>query len=302
MPARHLSMGEDHTLTIMASNCEFVLALVCPDVKGIVQAVSTFLLHNDCNILESTQSRDAHSGSFTMRVQFSAPPASISVESLRAGIQELTQRFQMQAQLFDLAVRPRALIMVSKQDHCLNDLLYRHRKGTLPIDIPIVVSNHRDAEILTASYNIPFRYLPLTPEHKAESEAALLSLIAHERIDFVVLARYMQVLSSDVCTALAGRVINIHHSFLPGFKGARPYHQACERGVKLIGATAHYVTADLDEGPIIEQDVIRVDHRLGPDALAETGRDIEQQVLARAVRYQAEHRILLVGNRTVVFS
>jgi formyltetrahydrofolate deformylase len=286
----------------MTSDHEFVLLLVCPDIRGIVQAVSSYLLHFDCNIVESTQCRDPLSGSFVMRVQFCAPHEGTSLTELRDALTELEGRFQMRTQLFDLAIRPRALLMVSKQDHCLNDLLYRHRNGTLPVEIPAVISNHLDAEPLARSHGIPYRHLTISGAQKSEGEATLLRLISEERIDFIVLARYMQILSPQICASLPGRMINIHHSFLPGFKGARPYHRACERGVKLIGATAHYVTTDLDEGPIIEQDVIRVDHRLGPEALAEIGRDIEQQVLARAVRYHAEHRILLLGNRTVVFS
>ena len=198
-------------------------------------------------------------------------------------------------------VRPRALIMVSKFDHCLVDLLYRWSAGELAIDIPVVVSNHPDLAGLIERHGIPFVHLPVTSVTKAAQEAQLLALIESHRIDFVVLARYMQILSSNLCAQLPGRVINIHHSFLPGFKGAKPYQQAYERGVKLIGATAHYVTADLDEGPIIEQDVIRVNHAFEPDDLVVLGRDVERQVLARAVKYHAENRLLRLGHRVVVF-
>lgn len=279
---------------------EFVLTLSCPDTRGIVHAVSGFLLEHGCNILDSQQHGDELTRAFTMRIHFSAPGGT-QAETLRAGFEAVAARFGMAHRISELAVKPRVLIMVSKHDHCLNDLLYRYRKGALRIEIPAVVSNHRDTYQLVASHDIPFEYLPVTPETKAAQERRLLDLVRAERIDFVVLARYMQVLSEELCEQLPGRVINIHHSFLPGFKGARPYDQAWERGVKLIGATAHYVTPDLDEGPIIEQDVARVDHSASSTELAAIGRDIEQVVLARAVRWQAEHRIVLVGRRTVVF-
>jgi formyltetrahydrofolate deformylase len=279
---------------------QFVLTLSCPDTPGIVHAVSGLLLGLDCNILDSQQHGDELSRTFTMRIHFSAPSGT-GIAALRDGFEPIAKQFGMNYLFSDLAVRPRVLIMVSKHDHCLNDLLYRYRKGALNIEIPAVVSNHRDAYRLVAAHDIPFEYLPVTPESKAVQERRLTELVELERIDFIVLARYMQVLSAEFCARLPGRVINIHHSFLPGFKGARPYQQAWERGVKLIGATAHYVTPDLDEGPIIEQDVARVDHSASAAELAAVGADIEQAVLARAVRWQAEHRIILVGNRTVVF-
>ncbi len=285
----------------MERNMQFVLTLSCPDVKGIVHAVSGFLVENSCNILDSMQYGDTLTGTFCMRVHFAPETVTSDLEALRAGFGTIAKRFRMSWQLHDLAIRPRVMILVSKYDHCLNDLLYRHSKASLAMDIPAVVSNHRDTYRLVASHDIPFHHLPVTPETKATQERALLGLAEECRVDVLVLARYMQVLSDELCRALAGRVINIHHSFLPGFKGARPYHQAHERGVKLIGATAHYVTAALDEGPIIEQDVARVDHSMMPDELAAVGRDIEQRVLARAVRYEIEHRLILVGGRTVVF-
>jgi formyltetrahydrofolate deformylase len=283
-----------------SSEPEFVLTLACPDKRGIVHAVSGFLLERGCNILDSQQYGDALTGSFAMRIHFAAPQE-LTAAALGASFEAIAGPFQMSVRFHDLLVRPRVLILVSKYDHCLNDLLYRYRKGALRMEIPAVVSNHRDTYQLVAAHGVPFEYLPVTPESRPQQEQRLLQLIASERVDFVVLARYMQVLSEQVCRALPGRVINIHHSFLPGFKGARPYHQAWERGVKLIGATAHYATPDLDEGPIIEQDVARVDHAMTADELAAVGRDIEQSVLARAVRWQIEHRILLVGRRTVIF-
>ena len=213
----------------------------------------------------------------------------------------VAERFAMQWHMHDCAVKPRLLLMVSKFGHCLNDLLYRWRIGALPVEIPAIVSNHRDFYQLAAAHDIPFHHLPVTSDTKARQEQQLLEIVHEERCDLVVLARYMQILSPQLCEALAGRAINIHHSFLPSFQGARPYHQAHDRGVKLIGATAHFVTSDLDEGPIIEQDIARVDHSYSVDACAAAGRDVECAVLARAVQWQVEHRILLNGNRTVVF-
>jgi formyltetrahydrofolate deformylase len=235
-----------------------------------------------------------------MRVLFGAPQAT-SQAALAEVFAQVAERFAMNWELHALAVRPRVLLMVSKFGHCLNDLLFRWGSGQLAIDIPAIVSNHTDFQPLAHSYRIPFFYFPVTAESKPRQEAALLELIERERIDLVVLARYMQILSTDLCQQLRGRAINIHHSFLPRFKGSRPYEQAYSRGVKIIGATAHYVTADLDEGPIIEQEVERVDHSMDPATLAAIGRDVESRVLARAVKWHIEHRILLNGNRTVVF-
>lgn len=280
---------------------EYILTLICPDRPGIVHEVSGVILHSDGNIRESAQFDDPETGLFCMRIHFSVGDAAIDLAALKERFTDVAGKYKLRWELFDRSVLPRVLIMVSGFDHCLRDLLYRRHIGELRIDVPCVVSNHRDAYKLTASYDIPYCHLPLTAANKGAQEGKLLELIVEHAIDFVVLARYMQILSTSLCEKLAGKVINIHHSFLPGFKGARPYHQAHSRGVKLIGATAHYATADLDEGPIIEQDVARVDHSQSPETLAAVGRDIEMRVLARAVRYQAEHRVIVNGNKTVVF-
>ncbi len=278
----------------------FILTLSCPDRPGIVAAVSGSLAEAGCNITDSAQFGDSASGTFFMRVSFSTPLETTSA-ALRKVMQPVFERFEMRADIHDLKVKPRLLIMVSKFGHCLNDLLYRHRIGALAVEIPLIVSNHMDFYQLAASHNIPFHHLPVTPDTKTRQEARLLELIEENRIDLVVLARYMQVLSSAMCERLKGRAINIHHSFLPSFKGARPYHQAHERGVKLIGATAHYVTDQLDEGPIIEQEVARVDHAMNPNDIIAVGRDVESLVLARAVKWHVEHRVLMNGNKTIVF-
>jgi formyltetrahydrofolate deformylase len=280
---------------------DFVLVIDCPDRPGIVHAVSGFLVEHGGNIVESQQFGDRLNGRFFMRIDFSMADESATVETLRAAFTEVAQRFEMSFELWETAAPYRTLIMVSKQLHCLNDLLFRASTGSLQIEIPVVVSNHLDAEPLVRSYGIDFRHIPVTAESKPDAEAELLKLHEDLGIHLVVLARYMQVLSDDACRALSGQAINIHHSFLPSFKGAKPYHQAFDRGVKLIGATAHYVTADLDEGPIIEQDVIRVDHNHDQDQLVAAGRDVEAQVLSRAVRWHSESRVLLDGHRTVVF-
>jgi formyltetrahydrofolate deformylase len=280
---------------------DFVVILDCPDQPGIVHAVSGFLLEHGGNIVESQQFGDRLNGRFFMRIDFSVSDAGVTVESLRADFAEVGRRFEMTFEIWAARAPYRTLIMVSKQLHCLNDLLFRWSNGSLQIDIPVVVSNHPDAEPLVKSHGLDFRHIPVSPGTKAEAEAELMALHEELGIHLVVLARYMQVLSDDVCRRLSGQAINIHHSFLPSFKGARPYHQAFERGVKLIGATAHYVTADLDEGPIIEQDVIRVDHSHSQEQLTAAGRDVEAQVLSRAVRWHSESRVQLDGNRTVVF-
>ncbi len=284
----------------------FVLTLSCRDRVGIVHAVSGFLAERGCNITDSAQFGDRDTGRFFMRVSFDAPhePAAVTatdLAALRHHFAEVGARFDMAWRIGDAAIRPRVLILVSRFGHCLNDLLYRHRIGALPIDLRGVVSNHEDFRPLAESYGADFACLPVTPQTKPAREAELLDRIAAERVDLVVLARYMQVLSERLTTPLAGRIINIHHSFLPSFKGARPYQQAHDRGVKLIGATAHYVTAGLDEGPIIEQETARVDHAMTPEDLAAVGRDLESIVLARAVKMHVEHRVLLNGSRTVVF-
>ena len=280
---------------------DFVIVIDCPDQPGIVHAVSGFLVTHSGNIIESQQFGDQSNGRFFMRIDFSVFDDRVTADSLRSDFAEIAQRFTMTFELWDSRAPYRTLIMVSKQLHCLNDLLFRHDNGSLQVDIPLVVSNHLDAEPLVRSYGIDFLHLPVTPETKADAEAQLLKLHDELGIHLVVLARYMQVLSDHVCRELSGHAINIHHSFLPSFKGARPYHQAFERGVKLIGATAHYVTADLDEGPIIEQEVIRVDHNHSQEQLTAAGRDVEALVLSRAVRWHSESRVLLDGNRTVVF-
>ncbi|MFJ4962847.1 formyltetrahydrofolate deformylase [Streptomyces sp. NPDC088729] len=280
---------------------QYVLTLSCPDKQGIVHAVSSYLFMTGCNIEDSQQFGDHDTGLFFMRVHFSAD-ATVTVEKLRASFAAIGQAFRMEWQIHRAADRMRVVLMVSRFGHCLNDLLFRAGSGALPVEIAAVVSNHTDFAELVASYGIPFRHLPVTKDNKPEAEARLLELVREEDVELVVLARYMQVLSDDLCKQLSGRIINIHHSFLPSFKGARPYHQAHARGVKLIGATAHYVTADLDEGPIIEQEVERVAHDVTPDQLVAVGRDVECQALARAVKWHAERRILLNGRRTVVFT
>jgi formyltetrahydrofolate deformylase len=294
---------------MMPVDHQFVLTLACPDAKGIVHAVSGLLYQAGCNIIDSQQFGDLEgddaTGWFFMRVHFQAPPQLASDQALLALFEHTRQQFGMRVKIHPLAQKPRVLLMVSQHGHCLNDLLFRFKSGSLPVDIPAIVSNHRTFEELAGSYGIPFHHLPLVGGSSAETKRAqeqqVEALIERERIDLVVLARYMQILSSDFCQALAGRAINIHHSFLPSFKGARPYFQAHARGVKLIGATAHYVTADLDEGPIIEQDVQRVDHTLSAEDFTAVGRDIECMVLARAVRWHVEHRVLINGHKCVVF-
>ncbi len=278
----------------------FILTLSGPDRMGIVAAVAGFLLDHECNIVESAQFGDPASLKFFMRVSFDSGRAT-TAEALHDAFALVGGRFALQWAVYDTAIKPRLLIMVSKFGHCLNDLLYRQRIGALPVEVPAIVSNHRDFYKLAAQSDIPFHYLPVTPANKEKQEAHLLDIVRQERCDLVVLARYMQILSPSVCARLAGRAINIHHSFLPSFQGAKPYKQAHDRGVKLIGATAHYVTADLDEGPIIEQDVARVDHSMSVESCAGVGRDVECAVLARAVQWHVEHRILLNGNRTVIF-
>jgi formyltetrahydrofolate deformylase len=280
---------------------DHILTLACPDTTGIVYHVSGFLFERGCNILDSQQFGDHDTGLFFLRVHFSLPEGA-DASAVHKEFAPVAERFSMQWQIRDPHRRPRVLLMVSKHGHCLNDLLFRAKSGQLPIDIPAVVSNHPDFALLSASYGVPFYHLPVQAGSKEQQERQVLQIVERENIDLVVLARYMQILSADMCRALAGRAINIHHSFLPSFKGARPYYQAHERGVKLIGATAHYVTPDLDEGPIIEQDIARVDHSMSPEALTEAGRDVECLVLARAVRWHVEHRILINGHKTIVFA
>ena len=279
---------------------DFVLILSCPDRPGIVHAVSGFLVERGGNIIESQQYGDRQTGRFFMRIDFELG-AVIDAAALRTEFAPVAEEFEMRFEIWDAAAPYRTLIMVSKHLHCLNDLLFRSSTGALQIEIPAIVSNHPDAGALAASYGVPFHHIPVTPDTKADAEAQLMRLVDDLGVHVVVLARYMQVLSDGLCRQLSGRAINIHHSFLPSFKGAKPYHQAFDRGVKLVGATAHYVTSDLDEGPIIEQDVLRVDHGYDQDQLVAAGRDVEAQVLSRAVRWHAQSRVLLNGDRTVVF-
>ena len=267
---------------------------------GIVASVASFLFDHHCNIVESAQFGDPATLQFFMRVSFDSNPATTTKE-LSDAFAPIGNRFELQWSMHDAAIKPRVMIMVSKFGHCLNDLLYRHRVGALSVDIRAIVSNHPDFARLAAQSDVPFHYLAVSSDTKHSKEQQLLEIVRRERCDLVVLARYMQILSAEVCAQITGRAINIHHSFLPSFQGAKPYQQAHDRGVKLIGATAHYVTADLDEGPIIEQDVARVDHSMSVEACAGVGRDVECAVLARAVQWHVEHRILLNGNRTVIF-
>jgi len=291
------------TTPATADKDQFILILKCPDRKGVVAAVSGFLADNDASILESNHFNERMTDQFYMRTVFrqdgdGMPP----LEALRKGFDLIARRFNMEWELFDASIKPKVLIAVSKFGHCLYDLLHRWRSGILPVDIVGVVSNHDDMRSFVEWSGIAYFHLPVTKDSKAEQEAAFLGLVKDLNVDLVVLARYMQILSPDLCRALSGRCINIHHSFLPSFKGAKPYHQAFERGVKIIGATAHYVTTDLDEGPIIEQGVQRVDHGDTPDDLVEIGRDVECNVLARAVLWHVERRIVVNGRKTVVFS
>jgi formyltetrahydrofolate deformylase len=277
----------------------YVLTLTCPDRPGIVRSMADGIVEIDGNILENAQFSDPVTGTFCVRTCFESPETDL--DAVRGAITGRLTPYDPMVTIHSQERRWRALLMVSKLDHCLVDLLYRWHRGELPVHIPVIVSNHPDLEPIAARYEIPFVHLPVTAETKREAEARLLGLVTDHQVDFIVLARYMQVLSDELCSRMPGRIINIHHSFLPGFKGAKPYHQAYERGVKLIGATAHYVTADLDEGPIIEQDVVRVGHGQSAPDLVALGRDVERVVLARAVRLHAEDRVILAGKRTVVF-
>ena len=277
----------------------YILTLSCPDRRGLVHAVSGFLLEQGANIEEASQYNDNATGLFFMRVQFACDSSDLA--QLKEACAELAKTYDMQWSLHSKAERMKTVLMVSRQGHCLNDLLFRWSSGQLPVDIKAIISNHRDFYQLAASYNIPFHHIPVTAATKAQAEAKQFEIIEAEGAELVVLARYMQVLSNDLCQKLSGKAINIHHSFLPSFKGAKPYYQAHDRGVKLIGATAHYVTADLDEGPIIEQDVARVDHTDTVEDLTTRGQDTESQVLARAVKWHSERRVILNGHKTVVF-
>jgi len=293
----------------MSQSAEFILTLSCRDTTGVVYAVSGLLYQGGCNIIDSQQFGDLQgedaTGLFFMRVHFAAPAHLASTAALVTLFAHTQKQYGMQLELHAATHRARLLLMVSQHGHCLNDLLFRWRSGQLAVDIAGIVSNHERLESMAASHGVPFHHLPLPPGSdaaaKSAQELALETLIERERVELVVLARYMQILSPELCERLKGRAINIHHSFLPSFKGARPYFQAHARGVKLIGATAHYVTADLDEGPIIEQDVQRVDHAMSAEAFTAVGRDIECAVLARAVRWHVEHRVLMNGHKSGIF-
>jgi formyltetrahydrofolate deformylase len=279
----------------------YILTVTCPDTIGIVAAVSGYLRDKNYFVEESSHFGDRDTGNFFSRTRFSTQGQAWSEEDFRKGFAVISDKFDMQWDVHDTTRKPRVIIMASKHEHCLNDLLYRYRTGALCIDIPAIVSNHEHLRKLAEWHGIPYHYVPVETDDKKAAEKALLRIVEDTDSDLIILARYMQVLSDKLCQQLAGKAINIHHSFLPGFKGARPYQQAHDRGVKLIGATAHYVTADLDEGPIIEQTVERVDHAHNVDGLTTVGRDAEAITLARAVRYHVEHRVFINGQRTVVF-
>ena len=280
-------------------NHAYILTLSCPDRMGIVHAVSGFLMERQGNIEEAAQYNDPATGLFFMRVQFACDQ--LDASQLKSELTAFAAPFKMAWKLHSTQDAMRTVIMVSRDGHCLNDILFRFKSGLLPIDVRAIISNHRDFYQLAASYNVPFHHIAVTADTKVQAEAKQLEIIESEGAELVVLARYMQVLSNDLCQKLSGRAINIHHSMLPSFKGAKPYHQAHVRGVKVIGATAHYVTADLDEGPIIEQDVTRVDHKDTVENLTARGKDTESRVLATAVKWHSEHRVLLNGHKTVIF-
>jgi formyltetrahydrofolate deformylase len=280
---------------------QMILTLSCPDKPGLVAAVANFIAEHGCNINESSQFNDKQTGRFFMRTDFSAPATGPDVQTLRDGFATVASANDMKWQLVRADERIRVVLAVSKWGHCFNALLNNWKSGSLPVDIVAVVSNHDDMRSMSEWYGVPYHHLPITKETKPQQEAQILEVMKETNADLLVLARYMQILSDDLCRQLEGRAINIHHSFLPGFKGAKPYHQAYERGVKLIGATAHYVTSDLDEGPIIDQEVERVSHAHTPDDLVMIGRDRESIVLNRAVLWHAQRRIIISGSRTVVF-
>ena len=280
----------------------FVLKASCPATSGVIAKVTTYLADHGCYISELSQFDDQETGHFFMRAVCEIREGEHTIESIETDFSEIASSFEMKFSFHDTEVPVKTLIMVSQHDHCLDDLLYRHRKGELAIEITAIVSNHLDLRPMAEREGIRFIYLPVTKDNKPQQEEELMKVIDETGTDLVVLARYMQILSNKLCASLRGRAINIHHSFLPGFKGARPYYQAFDRGVKLIGATAHYVTADLDEGPIIDQAVQRVDHTYGPKQLTARGRDTETVALAKAVQLHTQHRVFLDGNKTVIFN
>lgn len=278
---------------------QYIVALSCLDRPGIVHAISGGLLGAGCNITESQQFKSPETDTFFMRIEVATAQ---SIDQLRAALAPIRDDFHMALTVFDAAKRTRTMIMCSRAGHALNDLLFAQRAGTLAIDVPVIVSNHLDLKPMADFYGVDFVHLPVTAANKSQAESELLALAEEYDIELVVLARYMQILSDALCERMSGRVINIHHSFLPSFKGAKPYHQAYARGVKLIGATAHYVTADLDEGPIIDQEVVSVSHKQSAEQLVELGRSVEGRALTHAVQWHAEHRVMLDGQRTIVFS
>ena len=280
---------------------EFVLTVSCPDRRGIVHAVSGVVLRLSMTILDSQQFADATAGEFHLRMHLVREGAPVTVAEVQSAMADAVGDFAMTCAVHDLSVRRRVLVMVSRLGHCLNDLLFRIESGSLPIEVPAIVSNHEDLRELAQRHEVPFHHVPVTPATKAGAEARLRELVGEYDADTIALARYMQILSPQLCTDFPGRIINIHHSLLPSFVGAKPYAQAHDRGVKVIGATAHYVTSDLDEGPIIEQDFRRVDHRMSPAELARVGQELEAMAFARALRWHAEHRVVLRGRRTIVF-
>ncbi len=278
-----------------------ILLVSCPDRKGVVASIADFIYQHNGNILHADEHADEGSNLFLMRVEFDPTDFDINLAEFRRHFVPTAEKFEMKWRLAQSSHRHKMAILVSRFDHCLVDLLYRHKSGELACDIPLIISNHRDNQPIADFYQIPYFLVPVTKDNKREAEEKILALLNQHAPDFIVLARYMQILSNDFVNTFPHRIINIHHSFLPAFIGARPYHQAFERGVKLIGATSHYVTEVLDDGPIIEQDVVRISHRDSVDDLLQKGRDLEKVVLSRAVRWHIENRILLYGNKTVVF-
>ncbi|GAA2159971.1 formyltetrahydrofolate deformylase [Pedococcus bigeumensis] len=290
-----------HPVRAVEPGREFVLTVSCADRRGIVHAVSGVMLEQSMSILDSQQFADTTAGEFHLRMHLAREGSALAVEELDAAMRGVATAFAMTYAVHDLSRRRQVLVLVSQQGHCLNDLLFRVESGSLPVDVPAIVSNHEDFRSLAEWHGIPFHHVPVTPDTKPAAEAELRRLVELYAADTIALARYMQILSSELCADFPGRIINIHHSLLPSFKGAKPYTQAHDRGVKVIGATAHYVTADLDEGPIIEQDFRRVDHRMSPTELAAVGQELEAMAFARALRWHAEHRVVLRGRRTIVF-
>jgi len=278
----------------------YVLTVSCQSTRGIVAAISNYLANQGCNIVDSSQFDDLDTGKFFMRISFMSEEG-VAQDALIEGFKPIAEKFKMDAEIHDDNKRMKVLLMVSRFGHCLNDLLYRWKIGALPIDIVGVVSNHFEYQKVVVNHDIPFHHINVTKENKPQAEAQIMDVAVQTGTELIVLARYMQILSDDMCKKMSGRIINIHHSFLPSFKGANPYKQAYQRGVKLIGATAHYVTADLDEGPIIEQDTARVTHAQSAEDYVSIGRDVESQVLARAIHAHIHHRTFINGNRTVVF-